>query len=128
MDRNIDLARLFYDSLKRHDMATLMSLLHDDIHVEEPRSLPYAGDYRGKAAFGALAARLMETWQGFDFDMTEMLDAGDTIIALVVLKAKYVPTGRDMAARIAEFLTFKDGKIIKFVPYYWDTGDVISAG
>jgi ketosteroid isomerase-like protein len=59
-DPNLDLLRQAYDALGAGDLATLFSLLSDDVTAHVPGTSPVAGEYRGKEAVGGYVAKLGE--------------------------------------------------------------------
>jgi hypothetical protein len=45
------------------DLEPLAHAFHSDVVVHEPRSLPYAGDWKGLDGVGALFGKMRETWR-----------------------------------------------------------------
>jgi ketosteroid isomerase-like protein len=60
---------------------------------------------------------LKTDWEGFDGELDELLDAGDTIVDLGHYVGTYKATGRRLRAQFAHVWTLKDGKVIRWRQY-----------
>lgn len=65
---------------------------------------------------GSLAS-LKTDWDGFDGELEELLDAGDTIIGLGHYVGTYKATDRRLRAQFAHFWTLRDGKVTRWRQY-----------
>jgi ketosteroid isomerase-like protein len=108
-------------AMRRGDLATAATLIHPDIIVSEPDSLPYGGVHRGKQAFfedvlgGILRRATLQLGE------TTVRDAGDVIVAHMVLTFTAHDTGRSVTLPLVEIYTVDDGLITSIDVYPKDT-------
>jgi ketosteroid isomerase-like protein len=125
MSTNLEIVKNTYEL----GPAAFLAALAPDVEWTEAAGFPYAGTYRGADEIVRnVFARLGSEWEGFKADVDQVYDAGDTIIATGFYRATYRNTNRPMEASFAHVLTFRDGKIVRFVQYVdskkvWDAMD-----
>lgn len=72
----------------------------------------------GREALRAGSLKALKTdWDGFDGELDELLDAGDTIIGLGHYVGTFKATGRRIRAQFAHFWTLADGKVVHWRQY-----------
>jgi ketosteroid isomerase-like protein len=91
-------------------------ILHEEIEVHDHDILD-AGEYRGHAGFG----RWLEDWGAglpvYSFEPQEFIDAGDVVVAVILLKAKGRGSSVDVERQDAMVCKVRDGKIVQ-LDYY----------
>lgn len=98
------------------DVDGILELLCDDVTIEfyGPKSIPYAGTYRGKTE----ARRFFETVHASldieQFDAEEMIAAGDKIFVTGHLKLTPKTTGLTYESDFVHVITLRDGKWLRF--------------
>ncbi len=109
------------------DLESLAGAFHSDVVVHEPRSLPYAGDWKGLDGVAALFRRMRETWSDMKVENLEAVRAGDTVFMTCTLHLTSRARGTTITQPFAEVLRFKDERLIDGTPFYYDTGEIAAA-
>jgi len=126
------LARMFDVELRflqseAADLALLATAFHPEVVVHEPRSLPYAGDWRGLEGIGALFRKMREVWNSLSVEGLKATRDGDTVFMTCTLRLTSRETGRSIAQPFAEVLRFKESRLIEGMPFYYDTVEIVAA-
>jgi uncharacterized protein len=112
---NADVVRSFYEAVEGGNLTAALDLLSPDVAWTEMAGFPYAGTYHGpEAVVESVFARLGSEWDGFRFDLDQVVDGGDTIVGVGTYAATYAATGRSMRARVAHVWSLRDGKVTAF--------------
>ena len=107
-----------YKCFKTGDIPGLLANFAENIEWTEAEGFPYGGTYKGADAIVEnVFMKLGSEWEGFAAVPDEILDAGETIVALGHYSGKYNATGKSMKVPFAHVWTLSDGKIVKFVQY-----------
>jgi ketosteroid isomerase-like protein len=109
----------FYQALATCDMATLSHYLDDDVvwTISGPVDiLPFCGTRHGKAAVLDLIERKVPAvFRVFSFVHDAMLVDGDRAAVFGKLTATKRDIGHAISYRIAQFLRFRDEKVIEYI-------------
>ena len=65
----------------------------------------------------ASLSALKTDWEGFDGELAELLDAGETIVGLGHYVGTYKATGRRLRAQFAHVWTLRDGLVVRWRQY-----------
>ena len=117
---NVQLVRSLYEAFARGDAPAAFALMDPGIVWNEAENFPYAdrNPYIGPLAIGeGVFMRLATEWDGFHAVPEELLDAGDTVVALGRYKATHKATGIALNAQFAHVWRVKGGKINGFQQY-----------
>ena len=71
---------LFFRSMTDMDLEAVLSVLHPDIEIIEPDSLPYGGRHKGIGAFQRDLLAVMLAKADLAIETTRVLDAGEAIV------------------------------------------------
>ncbi len=107
--------RAFCNTLSTGDVALMSAFLHDDVEwvAFGPIDLfPFFGQRRGKPAVLAMCAAIAERLELQRCDKDVTLIDGDNAAALIRLAARDPQTGRTLTFRVAQFATFRDGRLL----------------
>lgn len=121
----------FYAAMGRGDIPFIIGALDPKIVWNEAENFVYAdhSPYVGvDTLLSGLFARLVGEWDGFSAVPHEIVDAGETVVALGRYGGVYKATGIKVNAQFTHVFKFKDGKIAQF-QQYTDTAqfkDVVS--
>ena len=126
MNENVSLTLKAYEASLRGSYEDFVALLHPEIRISLPASLPHGGSYQGKEGARQLREKLLAAWSDFRVDILEHLVA-DSVITMIRVKAVAKATGRDVDMKIAEFWRFRDGQVAELSAYYFDTKAVFDA-
>jgi ketosteroid isomerase-like protein len=122
---DVEVVQAFYNAMERGDLEGMLAVVDSDAVLEEANSLPYAGVYRGHAAWRNLSAEFHAMWQDSVTTVDSIADAGPYVVSLIRWRAKSRHTGRTIEIPLAEFFWVVDGKITRLLPFYWDTAAVL---
>ena len=117
---NLALVEGIYSAFAVGDMAAVLGAMSPDMVWNEAENFPYAdgNPYRGPdAILAGVFARIGAEWDGFQVGVDEMLDAGDTIVALGRYRGTVKATGREMDAQFAHVWRVAGGKAVSFQQY-----------
>ncbi len=127
MNENVSLTLKAYEASLRGSYEDFVALLHPEIRISLPASLPHGGSYQGKEGARQLREKLLAAWSDFRVDILEHLVGADSVITMIRVKAVAKATGRDVDMKIAEFWRFRDGQVAELSAYYFDTKAVFDA-
>ncbi len=124
---NVETIRDHYAANARGDFKAALAPLAPDIEWTEAAGFPYAGTYHGvDEVVSQVFSKLGSEWKGFGMDVEEVLDAGDTVVAIGVYSGTYRETGKPMTARVVHVWRLRDGKAVGFEQFA-DTAKVAEA-
>lgn len=112
----------FIAALGRGDWGTMEAMIHPEFEVVEAEGLPYAGTYRGFEGWRRLSEAVLETWSSFRISAIEM-HGGDAESAIIrfAISGRSRRTGNPWESSILELWKFRDGRLARIDPYYFDT-------
>lgn len=120
MGQNSKTVEAFYAAMGRGDMPFVIGILDPQIVWNEAENFVYAdhSPYVGlDAVLTGLFARLGGEWDGFSAVPREIVDGGETVVALGRYGGTYKATGVKVDAQFVHVFKFRDGKIAKFQQY-----------
>lgn len=114
---NIELIKGLYQSFDAGDVPTVLGLLRPDIVWNEAENNPYAdgNPYIGpQAVVEGVFTRCATEWDGFSITVNELLDAGDTVVAMCHYTGVHKATGRALNAQVVHVWRIAAGKVSAF--------------
>jgi hypothetical protein len=120
MGQNAKIVESFYAAMGRGDIPFVIGVIDPNIVWNEAEGFVYAdkSPYIGiDALMSGLFARLGGEWDGFSAVPGEIVDGGDTVVALGRYGGAYKATGVKVHAQFVHVFKFKDGKIAHFQQY-----------
>lgn len=117
---NVAVVEGIYAAFGAGDVPGVLGRMSPDIVWNEAENFPYAdrNPYLGpEAVLTGVFARIGDEWDGFAAVPEEILDAGDTVIALGRYKGTYKATGRTLDAQLVHVWRVEDGKAVGFQQY-----------
>jgi len=115
--KNIDLIRGIYAAFAAGDITAVLGAFDPGIVWNEAENFPYAdgNPYIGpEAVLNGVFARCGGEWDGFAVVVDELLDVGDTVVALGRYRGTYKATGREQNTQMVHVWRIKSGKAIGF--------------
>ena len=116
-DSNAAKAKSMYDAFARGDVAGVLGTLDPSIEWIEAENFIYAegNPYVGHdAVVKGIFMRLGAEWANFSATPEQIVDGGDTIVALGRYRGTYKATGTHVDATFVHVMKFKNGKVVKF--------------
>ncbi|WP_269716369.1 nuclear transport factor 2 family protein [Caulobacter sp. NIBR2454] len=114
---NFELVKHFYDSFVRGDIDAVLATLSDDLDWRESENF-LLGDrnpYRTPAAVAeGVFKRVAAEFQDYVAGPDELIDAGDTIVAVGRSKGVMASTGKPFDAKYTHIVRVADGKIVSW--------------
>ncbi len=120
MGQNSKTIEAFYAAMGRGDIPFVLGALDPHIVWHEAENFVYAdkSPYIGvDALLAGLFARLGGEWDGFSAVPQEIVDGGETVVALGRYGGVYKATGAKVDAQFVHVFRFKDGKVASFQQY-----------
>ncbi|UJR83606.1 nuclear transport factor 2 family protein [Sandaracinus amylolyticus] len=111
----IALARALYAATSTRDEARLRALLDPEIEWIQCAGFPGGGHRRGvDEVFEKVLAGNSGRWIGFRADVEELLESGDTVVALGTYSGTRAETGLAMRVQFAHVVETRGGRIVRF--------------
>ena len=117
---NVALIQGIYDAFSVGDVPGVLGRMSPDIVWNEAENFPYAdgNPYVGPMAVATgVFARCGSEWDGFTVAVDEILDAGDTVVALGHYLGTYKATGQAMKTQMVHVWRVAGGKAASFQQY-----------
>jgi ketosteroid isomerase-like protein len=107
-----------YEAFAKGDVPGVLGALDPNIEWTEAAGFPYGGTYVGpNAVLENVFMKIGTEWEGFSAVPFQLVDGGDTIVALGNYSGKYIKTGRSMSVPFVHVWDFEDGRITKFAQH-----------
>ena len=126
---NVAVVQGLCDGFAAGDVGAVLGAMRPDIVWNEAENFPYAdgNPYVGPQAVAEVVfARCIGEWDGFAANIEEILDAGDTVVALGRYGGTCKATGKAMNPQMVHVWRIADGKAVGFQQYV-DTLNVAQA-
>lgn len=115
---NLNVIQGAYNAFAKGDIPGVLGVLSSDVSWTEAEGFPYGGTYIGpNAVLEGVFMRIGTEWDGFAVAPDELIDGGDTVVALGKYSGTYKTTGKSFQANFAHVWKFEAGKVIRFIQY-----------
>jgi ketosteroid isomerase-like protein len=121
---NVEIARRFHEHFDRTG-EPLWDVVDSEIEVYD-HDIPDAGTYRGLEAYAGWLTNWSEAFEDFAMDLERLVDAGDRVVSLFVMRATGRGSGATVERKDAMISTFRSGKIAR-VEYFNDQAQALEA-
>ncbi|WP_460719421.1 nuclear transport factor 2 family protein [Nocardia heshunensis] len=101
--------------------------LAPDVVMHQAESLPYGGLWHGRCGFRGFLEAMAAAWDGLWFDEQQFLTDGDRVVVFSRGRLRARASGRMVETSLLQWISFEDGLITEFRPYYQDTSVVLAA-
>jgi uncharacterized protein len=96
------------------------ALLHADLRIEQPPSLPHGGSHHGPDGMDAMGAAFAEHWER-TIGEAEVRSCGDTAVQITTQTWTARATGRSATVDVVELFRVEDGRIVEIRVFQQDT-------
>lgn len=117
---NVELVRGIYKAFGAGDVPGVLGAMSLEIVWNEAENFPYAdgNPYIGPDAIvKGVFARCIGEWDGFAVHVEEVLDAGDTVVALVRYRGTFKATGLAQDTQAVHVWRIAGGRVVRFQQY-----------
>ena len=117
---NVAAVKAIYDAFGSGDIPGAIGGMSPDIVWNEAEDFPYSdrNPYVGpNAILEGVFARIGAEWDGFGANIEELLDAGDTVVALGRYSGTFKATGQPQDTQFVHVWRLEDGKAVRFQQY-----------
>jgi len=116
---NVEIVRRLCEAYARRDWDTAFALLAADIEWDASTAgmWPDAEVTRGVEAVGAFFRRFLGTWEEYEVEFQEFIDAGDEVVVIVQDRGRGKGSGAEVERSFAQLWTVRDGKAARFRAY-----------
>ncbi len=118
---NLDRVRRLYAAWSEGDIAGATSGFADDVEWHGHPRLPEPGPYRSRAEVERWMTQFREAWGELSADPVELIDAGDSVVALVHMSGRGRGSGVEVRGGVdVHVMTFQEGSVSYFRIYPGD--------
>jgi hypothetical protein len=125
MSTNLEIVRAIYAAGTTGDLEGMLRHIDARFTCYEAPSLPYGGEYHGPEGLSRLFQKVFSVWETFSVELTELLESGPTVVALMQLRVKLKGAGQTVEMPVVEIWRLRDGKVVELRPFYWDTAQFL---
>lgn len=110
-----EIVKAHYDANDRRDLPGMIADIAEDCRWTEMDGFPRRGTYVGpQAVVENVFKALGELFEGYNFKLERLLDAGDDVIGIGDYSGTHRETGKSFNARVVHVWGVADGKIRRF--------------
>jgi ketosteroid isomerase-like protein len=109
--------RAAYAAWNLGDLDAVLESMHPDIEVTQDSRIPGAIQASGKSAARAWLESFDETWEQFELTLEEVLEAGEAVAVVALVRARGKASGVSVEQRVGHVLTMRDGRTIRWRSY-----------
>jgi ketosteroid isomerase-like protein len=112
---DVELVRRVFEALARADMETVFALVDPDVawDFSHATTWPEERVYRGYAAIGDFFRTWLGEWDDYRFELEEVIDAGDRVVAIVRDEGRGKVSGIKLERRHGEVWTLREGRALR---------------
>ncbi len=118
--QNSEIIRGMYDSFGKGDLPAVAAAMAPDVEWNEAENFIYAdgNTYIGPGAVvDGVFSRVGADWTGFKLAVSEVIEAGDRVVAFGRFTGRHKATGAPLDAQFAHVWKLDDGKVVQFQQY-----------
>lgn len=124
---NAELVRRGYEAWNRGDVEAVVSFLDPQIEWRGYTHIPESGTLEGRDEVKAWLERFLDAWEQLEIEVTELIDAGDQVVALVRFRGSVKGSGVPVEGGTdAHVWTVRGGHIVA-VTLYQGTREALEA-
>jgi ketosteroid isomerase-like protein len=107
---DVEAVRELYATYNRGDYDRATAMLHDDVELHQWGAAPDADVYVGRDEFARGIVRWVSAFEvGFQYVPEELIDAGDRVLARVLLRGRGRESGIELETLVWQVWEVRDG-------------------
>jgi ketosteroid isomerase-like protein len=123
---NVETVRRGWEAFNRGDLDAFLADVAEDAEFEEDPSFPEAGVYRGREEIVEYVRAFQEQMRGHRFEVEELRDLGDQVLALLHETARGASSGVDVDQHPGFLHEFRGDRMVR-VRAYLDRREALKA-
>jgi ketosteroid isomerase-like protein len=113
-----ELVKRGYEAWNRGDVEGVLSFLDPQIEWRGYTHIPESGTLEGRDEVRAWLERFLDAWEQLEIEVTELIDAGDKVVALVRFRGSGKGSGVPVEGGTdAHVWTVREGRIVAVTLY-----------
>jgi ketosteroid isomerase-like protein len=119
-ERNVEIVRELYDAVRRRDAERVLTLYHPEVEADfsaSPMGDLTGGDlhFHGHEGVRQINQHWTEAWAEVDYELGEMIGAGDHVVSAITYKGRGRESGVEVARTDYAVWTVQEGRIVRVV-------------
>ncbi len=114
-------AVLEYMQTGGQDFRPVAATLHPQVVMIQPDSLRFGGHWHGRDGFERWVRAFGEAWSSASTTDLRFFEHDDTVVVLAQMEATARASGQSFRAPICHVVRIRDGLLMEFQMFYWDT-------
>ena len=114
---NVEVVRRAYEALEQTGMAGFLEFCTPEIEYRVRYDLPDAGTYHSHDGLRALATDWQNLFEEFRIKPDELIDAGDSVVAMMRISGRGATSGVDTGNPYAAVFSVREGKLWRIADY-----------
>jgi uncharacterized protein len=110
---NVEIVRAVYDAYERGDFPGAFERFHEDIEWFGPPDVSNSGVVRGHEGVSASMSTWVGTWDEYQFELRELIDAGDQVLAVGWQRGRGKASGVEVSEEIFSVWTLQTGEVVR---------------
>jgi ketosteroid isomerase-like protein len=115
-EENVEVIRDMHEAFRAGDWDRALTVYREDAEVDMTR-MPGGGIYQGPEGAREFYTRWIGAWERFEVDPLEVIDAGDTVVAILRISGTGRGSGAEVTMRAADVFQLEGGKAVRQVGY-----------
>src|SRR6185437_4263313 len=116
-EQNVEAVRRAWEAFNRGDLEAFFADAAADVEFVEDPAFPEAAVFRGREEIRAYLASFQEAMADHRFEIEELRDLGERVLALLHETARGTSSGVDVDQRPVFLYEFRDGSIVRVRAY-----------
>ncbi|GAA1002792.1 hypothetical protein Aple_001600 [Acrocarpospora pleiomorpha] len=118
----IEIVQAFMKHINIGDLDSALAYVHADVHISEPPSMPYGGEYRGHEQFAELMRKIGQTWASWRETPNRFAESGSLVFRECTVRGRLRGNGVVVEMPFVELFEIERETIVAMRPHYWDPG------
>ena len=124
---NVEIVNRAYEAMNDREFSRMPEFLDPDVEFDLSRNILNPDVYRGYAGFERLVSVIEDVWDDFRFEVQELIDAGDRVVADVTVSGKGRGSGVAANMQVFNIWTLRYGKVLRLAGVYRTRAEAIEA-